>query len=136
MSREIDPNTKKLSDYDKQYLEDRGVLPREEPVYAGTTLLKELPNTGDANTAGLTIEELEAELDRRREAEAEESDANQEKYQEALAAQGLDEESEPSADYTKGWTQDSRREELAKRGLSTEGSAKELVLRLRASDTD
>lgn len=46
----------------------------------------------------------------------------------------VDEPEEKSDDYTSGWNQQDRKEELARRGLPTEGSAKELVLRLRESD--
>lgn len=78
MSREVDPNASNLSDDDKLYLAQRGRLPlsvasveeQRALLDLETTAnipLSERANTGDMNTAGITTEELEAELARRRE---------------------------------------------------------------------
>lgn len=80
MSREVDPNAKNLSEDDKMYLAQRGLLPTSvmsveeqrqllDPESANNPPLSERPNTGDMNTAGISTEELEAELARRREAQ-------------------------------------------------------------------
>jgi hypothetical protein len=74
VSREVDPNKKNLSDDDKMYLAQRGLLSTDvmsvedqrkmlDPDKAGPSAL-ELANTGTVAT--MTTDELEAELERRR----------------------------------------------------------------------
>lgn len=79
MSRDVDPNAKKLSDDDKMYLAQRGQLSTDVMSEADqrkmlrhdAPTLDELANTGTVNTAGISTEDLEAELQKRRdEAEA------------------------------------------------------------------
>lgn len=78
MSRKIDMEN--LSDDDKVYLAQRGELPlsvasldeQRDMLAPDTGLsLEERANTGDTNVAGITTEELEAELEKRRETQVE-----------------------------------------------------------------
>lgn len=52
------------------------------------------------------------------------------------AAQATGEDGEEFEDYDEGWTNDERKESLARRGLSTEGKKAELIARLVQADED
>lgn len=132
MSREIDPEAASLTDDEVLYLQNRGALPEGfEPVdndlSRGPRNLDEKPNTGDANTAGLSKEEWDMVMESRQKAQLED--------QPSLDTNGgLAEGEEGEDDYLQGWTNDTRRAELTTRGLSIEGSKDELIARLRRSD--
>lgn len=81
--------------------------------------LEQVPNTGDANTRGETIEELEARLARMR--------AEQE------AAEADDAEDDEDLDYN-SMSNDELRAELARRDLSVQGNKAELIQRLEEDD--
>lgn len=72
MSREVDPTSTNLSEEDKQYLAQRGLLPTSvmpadeqrsmlDPE-ATAVPLADRANTGDVNTANLSIDQLEEML--------------------------------------------------------------------------
>lgn len=108
-------------------------------------------NTGTMNTAGETIEDLERRLERMKEEQASQQAA--ESMQREVRRQrrpvtsedpeegpdededGEEDESEPEAYATEdGWTNDTRRAELSRRGLSIDGDKQELIDRLVADD--
>jgi hypothetical protein len=143
MSRTIDvSDPQSLSEADRRYLAERGRLPAgAEPVqlHPDFTPLGVQLNTGTANTLALTTEQLEAELERRRELETKEAERNRETDLEELRRQksgtaSASEQEQYKAD--DGWTDDRLREELGQRGLSTDGERKQLRARLVKSDRD
>lgn len=135
MSREVD-TSKNLSRDDIVYLQSRGQLPADvEPVdndlSRGPRNLDDVPNTGDANSAGLTKEEWDLIMERRQKAQLE----DQPSFDTAGGIVEAETE-EGEEDYLQGWTNDTRRAELSRRDLSVEGSKDELIARLRRSDYD
>jgi hypothetical protein len=76
VSRKVDPNSKSLSNDDKLYLIQRGLLPTSvmsaeeqrklvDPDQSSLSL-EDRANTGDVNTANLTVDQLEQMLEEAR----------------------------------------------------------------------
>lgn len=138
MSREINvKDPKKLSESDRQYLWERGRLPEgAEPPRAATGRgpLADYPNTGDANTFGLTNEEIRARLERLAELEAAEAERNLAADRGELAKEGSP-QAEGEKEYSYGdKSDDELRAELESRGLKSEGERKALRTRLVKDD--
>jgi hypothetical protein len=150
MSRKIDMDN--LDDDDKLYLAQRGQLPtdvmsREEqrlllnPEEANQATM--LANTGTANTAGLTTEQLEEELERRRAAEVTDPRTlfGQEGVAGALAGEEDEDTLEPPYDQ---YTKSELLAELSRRNdnreddnqLPLSGNKDDLVARLDEDDAD
>lgn len=139
---EVPEDLTQLSESDALYLHQRGRLTDEQLALAtGTDLgrtvdglaqshqpppLDEIANTGDANTAGITKEELEILQQRRAAAEAAENDDEDEDDDDDV----LDPDDYESA------TNDQLRAELARRELDVSGRKDELIERLREDDTE
>lgn len=157
MSRQVDPNAKNLSAEDKAYLVQRGSLsPSTMSIEEqrklvdpeqNTLSLDERANTGDVNTANLSIDELEALLAEKR-AEAEAVDPKKLMSNESgTAADGDDEDDEDDepleAPYDQ-YTNAQLRAEIDRRNetrededkLSLSGTKPELVERLTEDDDE
>lgn len=87
---------------------------------SGGRPLEEVANTGDANTRGESIEELEARLARMKAEQAADEDES-------------DEEDDEEMDY-ESMSNDDLRAELARRDLSVSGKKEDLIARLEADD--
>lgn len=149
MSKTIDPERIEngdLSEEEVRYLQDRGQLPSHvdavEVTDLGGPALDEVLNTGTANTAGLTIEELESLLSQKRASERAEVKDNLRQDKKSmidLQTESSGEEAEDEEeveDYRDGWNNANRQAELARRGLSTEGDKETLIQRLVESDEE
>jgi len=109
-------------------LESRGLT----LAFGGPPSIDQVPHTGDANTRGETIEELEARLARMKAEQGSESDDDEE-----------DEEDEEELDYA-SMSNDDLRAEIARRNegrdeadqLSLEGRKADLIATLEADDED
>lgn len=144
MSKTIDTSDlKSLSKDDIRYLAERGRLPKgiDNPIKdPNRPALGDVLHTGDANTLAVTTEELEAELERRREAESKQAAENLKKDREELrrekagvaSAQEDDDDDRPYTYADKD--DDELRAILSERGLPTEGTRK--TLRRRLVDDD
>lgn len=132
MSMKIDPKKIEkgnLTDAEIFYLQDRGQLPGhirpiERNMETGQFTKQHLARF----LQELTLEEVEDLLEHKRA----ERIADQPKE---VNNGGIVEDQE-AEDYQEGWTNDSRRAELSRRGLSIEGSKDELIKRLLANDND
>lgn len=82
--------------------------------------LDQIANTGDANTGGETIEQLEARLARMR-------------AEQGVSEDDEDDEDEEEMDY-EFMSNDDLRAELARRDLSVSGKKEDLIARLEADD--
>lgn len=103
-------------------------------------------NTGTVRN--ISTDELEAELERRRSEQednpnkpdnshphfADEDDSDDDEDDDEDGEDGDDDEGEE--DYLEGWTNETRRVELSKRGLSVSGKQDDMVARLIRSDKD
>lgn len=138
MSLDIDlSKVKKPSDLtDTQYkiLQDRAQLPAGFPFREDLVTNPDAPVMANTGTVqALTVEELEAELERRREEQTTPTIGDKggiidnEEIPEELRGVPYDESP---------WTNESRRAELARRGLSVDGNKDELSDRLDRSDSD
>ena len=145
MSKTIDlSDPKSLSKDDIRYLAERGRLPKgiDNPIKdPNRQPLGEVLNTGDANTVAWSTEELEAELARRRDAEAKVAETNLEKDREALRREkagtlsAQDEDDDSPRPYTYADKDDAELKAiLAERGLATDGTRKTLRRRLVEDD--
>lgn len=138
MSRVLEDLSKKspqsLNEDERRYLQDRGQLPEgATPVrdnLADPGNINDTAHTGDANTAGLSVDQLEKMLASAREREKEEGGPR------IGDAGGIDEDDEETYATDDGWNNDKRRAELARRGLSVDGDMDDLIARLRQSDLD
>lgn len=145
MSRKIDMD--KLSDDDKLYLAQRGELPTDvmsdedqrkllDPEQ-GRQTLDQIANTGDVNLAGVTVEELEAELEKRREVQ---EDVNPQKLlkPEGKEAALAEETDRPYSDWSKAELSTeiiARNEQRPEDDqLHTGGTKSELIAVLEAND--
>lgn len=138
MSLQIDwSKVKKPEDLtDDQYkiLQDRAELPAGFPFRPELVTDPSTPQMAHTGTVrNLTIEELEAELERRR----------AEQTIPAIGDKGGIVDSEPMDPELEGvpydqspWTNPKRRAELARRGLSVDGDKDEMCDRLERSDND
>lgn len=134
MSKNIDlsKGVEKLSDADLFYLAQRdNAEALAELQRRGKSLdlsqgrtLEEYAHTGDANTRGETIEELEARLKRMKE----EQGANSSGFESED-----EEDDDEDVDYS-SWSNDELRAELARRNLSVDGKKADLVARLEEDD--
>lgn len=113
-----------------------GVPPDAVPVH-------QVANTGDVNTPGYTVEELERMLEiAKAGSETEEADAARQQMLEELAeadystGANWDQDVDGGGEYDDGWNNDRRRGELSKRGLVIDGSKQEMIERLVRSDND
>lgn len=129
MSREIDPNKKNLTEDEKKYLAQRGLLPTSvmsteeqrqllDPENDALSL-EERANTGTVNTANLTVEQLEEELERRR-AEAEEQRV---KHESETDDEDEEDDSEEEADYS-SWNKAQLQAEIDSRNEGRADDAK------------
>lgn len=134
-----------LSDEDLRYAIERGMLSEVQLLELGLdtpdkvrSVLNgdEVPvDPADRPYSGnhMVLTDDEIALIERRRAKAE-ADAKAGKVPTIkVASAEADEEEEPES-YDEGWTNDSRREELARRGLSVDGNKDELISRLLESD--
>lgn len=173
MSRVIDPERIASGDLDEDeimYLLQRGVLDvtqlsldeqeavRERLDQSGSHPPHYYANTGNVNTSGETIEELERRLARMK---AEQGMSGEDGSSPGTAAETMarevrrqkrritaddeepdedtdddDVEDDEPEDYSteRGWDNDRRRAELTRRGLSIDGNRDELIARLVADD--
>lgn len=151
-----------LSDEEVLYLAQRGQLDESVLDEEQREALREsldgsaqspphaFANTGTMNTAGESIEDLERRLARMKEEQAAHDAAEAmtrevRRQRRPITADDPedgpeeddedDEDAEPE-DYSteRGWTNDSRRGELSRRGLSVDGDKAELIGRLMADD--
>lgn len=144
MSREIDMAN--LSEDDKLYLAQRGQLPADvasveeqrqmlDPE-AQALALEDRANTGDVNLANVSKEYLEAELARRREAEAEVDTLA------LMSKEGLEGAEDSGTEDYSGWTKSQLLAEIADRNekrdsdqeLSLVGNKADLIAALEADD--
>lgn len=158
MSREVDPNAKNLSDDDKIYLIQRGLMPTSvmsvqeqrklvDPDLASLSL-EERANTGDVNTDNLSIEQLEELLEARRAAEVKDPRELMKPAGEAAATRDGDDEDESDGEPLEPpydqYTNAQLRAELDRRNedrdedekLPLSGSKAELVSRLEEDDSE
>lgn len=153
MSRTIDRNDpSSWSEEDVRYLAERGQLPMdelsdEERAEVAEMLspeqrkLHETANTGDVNFDRLTTEQLEQELIRRKGSLGDLDENPNPPGRKNPALEEEDDEDDEDGDdepedYDEGWTNDDRRAELSRRGLSVAGNKDELIARLLRSDND
>lgn len=136
MSRTIDPDKIASGDLDedeRRYLQDRGLLPAGVDGVSDklneAMPLEARANTGDANTEGLSIEQLEAQL-----AAAKKAQKKLPKIEDEGGIEELEDE-DMDLDYD-DMNNDERRAELSRRGLIVSGNKEELIARLRRSDSD
>jgi hypothetical protein len=137
MSREIDLTKKSFSDDELAYLAQRDQLPAHIAEKLGPEGIAALMPVADerilnltgtaASDTDVTQEEYEAVLAMRAEKEAAEDAERASKLPQPVAIVG---------EYGEGWTNETRRNELEKRGLETEGNKEELINRLQQSDRD
>src|SRR5690606_23976758 len=121
-----------LTEQEILYLQDRGKLPPH------IRPLQRDPSSGQVkqmNYASLldqmTIEELEDVLEQKKAQRI----ANTPTIKDKGGIIEEDDDDSPET-YDEGWTNDARRIELAKRGLSVDGNKTELIARLLRSDND
>jgi len=137
LSRTIDPEkiaSGDLSEDERRYLQDRGKLPKgvdgvEDNLDQPATVA-EMAHTGTANTAGLTIEELEELLEKMKSEQQELP-----RIEDDGGIEELEDDEEEDLTYEE-MNNDMRRAELSNRGLSVTGNKEELIARLRRSDAD
>jgi hypothetical protein len=137
MSREIDLTKKSFSDDELAYLAQRDQLPAHIAEKLGPEGIAALMPVADerilnltgtaASDTDVTQEEYEAVLAMRAEKEAAGDAERASKLPQPVAIVG---------EYGEGWTNETRRNELEKRGLETEGNKEELINRLQQSDRD
>lgn len=152
MSREVDPYASNLSTDDKIYLIQRAKMPTDVMSVADQRKLVDLDavplderaNTGDVNTANLSIDQLEELLAARR-AEAEEVEPKKLFSNESGTASDDDEDSEPLEPPYNQYTNPQLRAEIERRNseldeddekLALTGTKDELVARLEEDDAD
>lgn len=137
MSLQLNLEGKKPSDLtDDEYkiLQDRGQLPRGWPFRPELVHNPDAPQMANTGTVrNLTDEQLEAELERRR----------AQQTLPTIGDKGGIQEDEDVPEELRGvsydespWTNESRRAELARRGLSVHGTKDVLIDRLERSDSD
>ncbi len=137
MSREIDmTNPDAWDEDDILHLAQRGLLPTavlDRPEVRKALQATELPledraNTGDVNSDGVTKEEHAAVVEALAAAQAE---------NDALRAKNLPKPQSIVGEYGDGWTNDTRRTEMEKRGLDPSGMNKdELIEALQENDRE
>jgi hypothetical protein len=138
VSREIDLTKKSFSDDELVYLAQRDALPEHIVRELGPEGVAALmPNSGEerilnltgdmAPDGNITQEEYEAVLARRAKKEAKDDEERRKKLPQPQAVVG---------EYGEGWTNETRRTELEKRGLETDGNKEELIARLQQDDRD
>ena len=104
-----------ISYFDAKYLADRGKWPKGVP-------LPDPPEVDDSDRPARPSKVTPLE----------------EQSIPSIGANGgiVDDGDDSEEDYAEGWTNDQRRAELSKRGLSVEGKKDDLIGRLRRSDAD
>ena len=132
MSLKIDPErlaAGELTDDEYRILQNRCELPRHLPYRPELSMndrtrdLAVVPNTGDANTRGVTQEDLDAR--------------NTLEDQPVPTIEDKGGIQENDTDYSsEEWNNDTRRAELQDRGLKITGRKADLIARLERSDQD
>lgn len=128
---EVPDDLSELSRDDALYLHQRGRITDDQlqeaigepgPSLSEPRPVEDIPHTGDANTAGLSKEDLEERAARMAAEQGMDDDEDEDEDD------GLDPDDYDSA------TNDQLRAELARRGLSVEGNKAALIERLQEDD--
>lgn len=137
LTRKIDPEkiaSGDLTEDERLYLQDRGLLPegveKVDNDYSKPASLDSRPNTGTANTAGVTTEEFEEQLEKSKKAQT-----VQPVIQDKGGIEVIEDDETIELDYDE-MNNNERRAELSRRGLAVTGNKEELISRLRRSDMD